>query len=51
MVGIEFFSSLECGIRILSFLSLFLFCEEKTEFIPSALSVNLGSLPAASLPG
>ena len=51
MAWIEYFSSLDNGIHILSFLSAFLFCEEKTEFIPSALSTNHESQPEASLPG
>ena len=52
MVGMEYFSSLDSGIHILSFLSsFFLFCHEKTVVIPSALSANHGSLSGASLPG
>ena len=51
MAWIEYFSSLDRGIHILSFLSSFFFCEEKTEFIPSALSANHESQPEASLPG
>ena len=51
MVGMEYFSSLDSGIHILSFLSSFLFFHEKTVVIPSALSANHGSLSEASLPG
>lgn len=51
MVGMEYFSSLDSGIHILSFLSSFFSAMKKTVVIPSALSANHGSLPGASLPG
>lgn len=52
MVGMEYFSSLDSGIHIFSFLSSFFYSAmKKTVVIPSALSANHGSLPGASLPG
>lgn len=52
MVGMEYFSSLDSGIHILSFLSSFFYSSmKKTVVIPSALSANHGSLSEASLPG
>ena len=52
MVGMEYFSSLDSGIHIFSFLfSFFYSAMKKTVVIPSALSANHGSLPGASLPG
>ena len=51
MAWIEFFSSLDSSIHILSFLSSFFYSAKKKVVIPSALSVNRESLPEASLPG
>lgn len=52
MVGMEYFSSLDSGIHILSFLSSFFYSAmKKTVVIPSALSANRESLSEASLPG
>lgn len=51
MAWIEFFSSLDLSIHILSLLSSFFILQRKTVVIPSVLSVNRESLPEASLPG
>lgn len=51
MVGMEYFSRLDSGIHILSFLSAFFILRRKTEFIPSVLSANHESQLEASLPG